>query len=152
MKTEHYLSVGIEHLMTGVQIQPADGETLRFERESASIVRVSSDKPFSAYWPVKQITIDSVEGEPTRAKYGEGYVEWCAQKLAPAMVEKDGVPKWVSDKLGDIPTVVIRAMRNRFGVESMYYITRMHNYGDYFGFEYAGMFLGVEKKDGYIHS
>lgn len=31
-------------------------------------------------------------------------------------------------------------------------LRQLKDYGDYCGFAWAGMFLGVEKKDGYIHS
>jgi hypothetical protein len=45
------LQLGIEHLMTGVELVPSlEGAGIRFEMESASIVRAVSTSPFHALW------------------------------------------------------------------------------------------------------
>ena len=53
----HKMLLGIEHLMTGVQLRvdvpnPDYQETLQFQQESPSVVRVICAEKFNAYWPL----------------------------------------------------------------------------------------------------
>ena len=95
------LLLGIEHLMTGVQLRSLDndGGTFAFYRQSASIVRVESHEPFAAYWPVKQAFIEAEfvdtyrtcpgQPVPVPAVYSTGEAEWYAQVMGEAMRNAD---------------------------------------------------------------
>lgn len=145
----HVLLVGVEHLMTGLQLATENHSQLTFERESASIVRVMADSPITAYWPVKQSTTTSSETEAKPEKYSTGEVE-CAVKVCEAMQVADRTPDRGDDVL---PWPVIKAMRRKFGREANDYMRpyKLYSYGSYWGFTHAGMFHGVEP-DGYIHT
>lgn len=162
----HQLLIGVEHLMTGVQVSAMDpegsptGGVLTFERESASIVRVLCDQPILAYWPVKQLEIHSTEVtdyEPVRHGYGEA--EWCAQVMASAMRKADSVAidnyhsRQRNDKAPPLPDAVILAMRRKHGAQADSFISALQWDGlnGCWCYEHAGMYLGVEQ-DGYIHS
>ncbi len=54
---------------------------------------------------------------------------------------------------GMVPYVVIESIRKRHPGEAESILTRLsyHSLGGYWGFEWAGMFVGIEK-DGYMHT
>lgn len=144
----HTLLLGIEHLMTGVQVAADNGDQLTFERESASIIRVMSDSKITAYWPVQQVTIFSTESDAKPEKYSSGEVEW-GVKIAEAMRHSDRIP----DRSDVLPWLVVKAMRRKFGRMANDFLRPviLKKYGEYWGFEHQGMFHGVEP-DGYIHT
>lgn len=142
----HVLVLGIEHLMTGVHLDSQS--PLTFERESASMVRVISYSTIVSTWPVNGAWLESTEQDITPTSYGAGNAEWYAQVMSKAMQAKD-TPL---TPYPDMPECVIRAMRNRFGAQAGQYITALVDHGDYYGFHYANMFIGVEKRDGHMHS
>lgn len=80
--------------------------------------------------------------------YSEGEVEW-ALKVAEAMQASDRIP----DRADILPWPVVKAMRRKFGRCANDYLKShtLRSYGDYWGFEYAGMFHGIEP-DGHIHT
>lgn len=146
----HILLVGVEHLMTGLQLATESGSEIRFDRESASIVKVSSTSKITAYWPVKQVMLESTEVDASMSseEYSEGEVEW-AVKLTEVMRSHDAVPF----RADTLPWPVIKAMRRKFGREANAYLNPhiLRSYGSYWGFRYAGIFHCVEP-DGYIHT
>jgi len=174
----HKMLLGIEHLMTGIQLRvdvpmPDYQETLHFQQESPSVVRVTCAEPFNAYWPHSQAFLSSVECTPEEAKtyedirYGSGEVEWWAQVAgealrglySPAIMDDRstltdlGLVRRVK-KISEAPPLpVLRAMRAKHGKEADKYIQQLRWDGmnKCWFYTYAGMYLGVEQ-DGYIHS
>lgn len=93
----HSLTVGIEHLFTGICFHPHETENppfpggFQFEKESASIFRVYSPVPFYAVWN-QRITAESQPcAAPPERSYGsvEGPAQYYAQVVGPAMVDLD---------------------------------------------------------------
>lgn len=167
----HVLLIGIEHLMTGVQIKTA-GASLTFERESSSVMRVLSHMPIEAYWPVNCAFMESTEaprGNPE--KYSAGEAEYYAQVVGPAMVDldqksydmqtynrrpeytgPDGVPsRWAPSEPSRFPLEVIKSMRAKFGKDSDKWLAELRWNGDHWFFTKDRMYHGVEP-DGYIHT
>lgn len=159
----HKLLLGIEHLMTGVQLRvdmslPDYQETLHFQQESPSVVRVICAEPFNAYWPHSQSFLSSVECTPEEAKtyesikYGSGEAEWWAKVAGDALRQTYHLP--TANITGNQPPdAVIRAMRRKHGKEADKYIQQLRwdAMNKCWFYTYAGMYLGVEE-DGYIHS
>jgi len=157
------LTMGIEHLMTGVALRstgdpdapsaPAEASVFTFERESASVVAVTSDEPFEAYWPVKQcfLTAEKVpdKGEPL---YSHGEAEWYAQVMGHAMRVADQA---YTEKAthGPIPAVVVKAIRAKHGTtaDDVLASLKWDGLNKCWYYNWAGMFVGVET-DGYIHT
>lgn len=147
---KHVLVVGIERLMTGLQVATEKQYDMTFERESASTIRILCDSPITAYWPVKQCTTYSTAFDKVvPEKFSEGEVEHVVEKVARAMAVADIIPT----RDDHLPWPVIKSMRRKFGVRANDYLrpSMLKSYGTYWGFEYAGMFHGVEP-DGYIHT
>lgn len=161
---KHKVLLGIEHLMTGVMVRSAGNDVLVFERESASVVRVTSGTAIEVYWPVNQVWIKSEEiPEPAQAtKYSHGEAEWYAQVVGSEMAVLDGIAhqqyrnhnaKHFDDKdIRPLPEAVIKAMRRKHGKDANKYIRELTwSMGGYWAYQCDGMYLGVEP-DGYIHS
>ena len=174
----HKLLLGIEHLMTGVQLRgtsttPDYPGTYTFHMESPSIIRVLSDGEFMAYWPHANSTIDSTPctveevAQYEKTKYSHGEAEWWAQVAgealrglySPAIMDDRstltdlGLVRRVK-KISEAPPLpVLRAMRAKHGKEADKYIQQLRWDGmnKCWFYTYAGMYLGVEE-DGYIHS
>jgi hypothetical protein len=157
----HTVLVGIEHLMTGVVIKPADGEVLSFERESPSIMRVTSEGPIEVYWPVTQSWITSTEIPDTAvpvppSKYSTGQAEWYAQVMGSAMVTADRNARSFTQR--DTPDRILErpvfdALLRRFGAQAAEYSRQLRWDGvnRCYMLQWAGMWLGIEL-DGYMHS
>jgi hypothetical protein len=149
----HKLLVGIEHLMTGVQL--TSDSPITFERESASVMRAMSVSTIQAYWPLKQSFMESVEEDREREEYSSGEAEFYARVYGHAM---RGTDTWALDQLEikGVPRpgeAVVKAMRRKFGAMADKYITQLKwdGLGKYYYFTHAGMYHGVEP-DGYIHT
>ena len=161
----HKMLLGIEHLMTGIQLRvdvpmPDYQETLHFQQESPSVVRVTCAEPFNAYWPHSQAFLSSVECTPEEAKtyedirYGSGEAEWWAQVAGEVLCQAYHRTPTASLPGDTVPSVaVLRAMRRKHGKEADKYIQQLRWDGmnKCWFYTYAGMYLGVEE-DGYIHS
>jgi len=152
---KHVALIGIEHLMTGVQMGgESDGQSFTFERESATVVKVISDEPFNLYWPVNQATINSHEAEITPSKYSTGDAEWYAQGLCPAIVQyerrRDSA---YYGKTEPFTPAVSAAVIRRWGINAPLVFKAMQWDGlcKCWMVPWAGMLLGIEQ-DGYIHS
>ncbi len=168
----HKMLLGIEHLMTGVQLRvdmslPDYQETLQFQQESPSVVRVICAEKFNAYWPQRhsyllgrhsQVFLSSVECTPEEEKtyealkYGAGEAEWWAQVAGEALRQTYHLPT-ANIREHQPPDTVIRAMRRKHGKEADKYIQQLRwdAMNKCWFYTYAGMYLGVEQ-DGYIHS
>lgn len=152
MAKKYVAFMGIEHLMTGAQVgSTATGQwagSFTFERESASVIRVSSSDPFVIYWPMYGSTVESYEVEEgPEVRHGHGEAQWYGQVMAEAMrkAEDHGVP--------NLPGPVVQAMRNKHGKDAHQCIKQLtydRLNGCWF-YTWEGMMLGVEP-DGYIHS
>ena len=158
----HKMLLGIEHLMTGLQLtardNPGNKPVFTFQQESPSIVCVLCDDPFMAYWPPKQSFLESTECAPEeiikyeQAKPNEGEAEWWAKVAGEALRQTYHLP--TANITGNQPPdVVTRAMRRKHGKEADKYIQQLRWDGmnKCWYYTYAGMYLGVEE-DGYIHS
>ena len=146
----HKLVLGIEHLMTGVQVMgKSESQVFQFHRESPSMVAIVSDEPFDSYWPVNHAFIQSTE-YPEMAtspeQYGTGEVEHYAKRVVPAMVKADEWP----DMNPPLPWPVVKAMRNKFG-SAVWPPLSYDSICKCWMFTYCGMVHGVEP-DGYIHT
>ena len=159
----HKMLLGIEHLMTGVQLRvdmslPDYQETLHFQQESPSIVRVICAEPFNAYWPHSQAFLNSVECTPEEVKtyesikYSSGEAEWWAQVAGEALRQTYHLPT-ASIPNKQPPDAVLRAMRRKHGATADTYIAmlRWDGLNGCWFYTLNGMYLGVEQ-DGYIHS
>ena len=162
----HKMLLGIEHLMTGIQLRvdvpmPDYQETLQFQQESPSVVRVICAEKFNAYWPHSQVFLSSVECTPEEEKtyealkYGAGEAEWWAKVAGKALRETYELPLASMRGLtANIPPdAVLRAMRRKHGAEADKYIANLtwDGLNKCWFYTHAGMLLGVEE-DGYIHS
>lgn len=155
----HSLVVGIEHLMTGVQFCADMDGHLTFGFESPSMVKVTSDKPFQAWWKAKDVLMDSTEEPDNETKFGTGEIEWWAQVMGPVMYERYHRPVVFYTTRENhpnppaVPSAVIRALHNKFGATADDYIAAMRWDGlnKCYMLQWAGMWLGIEI-DGYIHS
>lgn len=164
----HQLLIGIEHLMTGIVLQPAEGCTIQFERESASIVRAISDKPFAAHWPVSQSWMNSTESIKSASVYSHGEAEWYGQVVAPALAAQDersqitmqtytrpprmyGEGRYAPSEPAPFPWAVVRAMRRKFGKDADKWLAELRWSRDHWFFIKDRMYHGVES-DGYIHT
>lgn len=151
----HKILLGIEHLMTGVQVRSPKGDVLTFQRESASVVRVISDSEMEMYWPVKQCWLSSTEFDNevekhSQIKYGEGEIEWYAQVMAGQMVRTDeAFTPIIKDH--PVPYAVVKSIRAKFGANADDVLCTLKYYGGYYGFTWGNMFVGVEP-DGYMHT
>lgn len=167
------LLLGIEHLMTGVQVQCKD--PVIFERESASVVRVTSDSPIRAYWPVKQAFLEAedlpAEVLTHEAKFSNGEAEHYAKNVAAVMQDReqrsydmqtysrrpdypgpDGIDsRYAPGEPSPFPMAVVRAMRRKHGAEADKFLAMLRWAGDHWFYHLGNMYLGVEP-DGYIHS
>lgn len=82
----HLHEVGIEHLATGIEITPTAGYGIRIETSSASLFMVSSDAPFTMYWPSMGCTAHSTNSKPfTSKKYTVSDITWYGNAMAEAM-------------------------------------------------------------------
>lgn len=146
--------LGIEHLMTGVQIRSPKGDVLTFHHESASVVRVECDSEINCYWPVKQAWMGNQECTASTEQYTEGEAEWLGQVMVPAMQKADCAHghEYREMELG-IPWQVVKAIRAKFGRDADQWIAKLSWDGlmKCWYFTYAGMFHGVEP-DGCIHT
>lgn len=167
----HKLTLGIEHLFTGVTIQSrSEYASIRFMKESPSVVAAVSTQPMIAYWPVTQGWIESVEMTEEEEKkdnplvYGKGAAEYYALKVAPRMREGDlaevepmayrrARAQYPEEKLKPIPEVVNIALMNRFGKDAANVKHGMiwDLLNGCWTAEWQGMTLEIEM-DGYIHS
>jgi len=147
----YQMLVGIEHLMTGLRL--AAGREVRFERESASVIRLVSNEPFAAYWPVKTAFLTAAEvADAEPVKYSGGEVEWFAQRAAESMRTFDANhsrSQWVEP----VPPEVIKAMRAKHGANAELYIValRWSAMDRCFFYSHNNMLCGVEP-DGHIHT
>ena len=159
----HKLLLGIEHLITGVQLRgtsttPDYPGTYTFHMESPSIIRVLSDGEFMAYWPHTNSTVDSTPCTTEEAtqyekiRYSHGEAEWWARVAGEALRQTYHLP---TAKIAgnQPPDAVIRVMRRKHGKEADKYIQQLRwdDMNKCWFYTYAGMYLGVEQ-DGYIHS
>ncbi len=97
----HKLTLGIEHLFTGIQLMEQNPQrppnspyhnqaVFTFQQESPTMVRVLCEEPFQTYWPHAQIflystpcSLDEItEYEGSKHQYSQGEAEWWAQKAA----------------------------------------------------------------------
>lgn len=174
----HKLTVGIEHLMTGLQMSVCDlskppQAPFVFQRESPSIVAILYPERFQAWWPCKQCWLSSTEvpiGEIGKyTKYSGGEAEWWAQVVAPKMVEcetqsydmqthtrvygecGDTKSRYAPSEPHSFPEAVVMAMRRKHGVNSDAMLSRLRWAGTHWFYTEAGMYVGVEP-DGYIHT
>ena len=98
----HKMLLGIEHLMTDIQLMEQNPQrppnspyhnpaVFKFQQESPSMVRVLCEEPFQAYWPHTQGFIYSTPcsleeiTEYDKAKYSVGEAEWWAQVAGEAL-------------------------------------------------------------------
>lgn len=165
----HKMLLGIEHLMTDVQLTEQNPQrppnspyhnpaVFKFQQESPSVIRVLCEEPFQAYWPHTQGFVYSTPcslGEITeydKVRYGSGEVEWWAQVAGEALRQTYHLPT-ANIREHQPPDTVIRAMRRKHGKEADKYIQQLRWDGmnKCWFYTYAGMYLGVEQ-DGYIHS
>lgn len=165
----HKLLLGIEHLMTGVQVNN-DGYDLEFHRESPSIVRIESHGPITAYWPINGATINSEEFDAKPARYGGGEAEWYALVVGKSMAEADdksysmqtytrradwmidGKPsRYAPGEPQRFPEAVVTAMRRKHGAKADEFLAQLRWAGDHWFYNHERMYIGVEP-DGYIHT
>ncbi len=138
MSKQYVVTIGIEHLMTGIQIRSEKGDVLTFERESPSVVRVLSESPMECYWPAKQAWISGhevMDGWKGPEQFSHGEIEWYANVVASAMVAVDRVPGGTDRDGGPLHPASLKYD----GINKCWM------------FSYAGMLCGVEP-DGYIHT
>ncbi len=164
---KHVLVLGIEHLMTGIQLF-GDVDAFQFERESPSMVKVTANGPFKAYWPNRSI-LDSVPvEEPFETHFPkDGEVEWYAKRMAEAMRKCDEESykmqnyarrpmEYPGEELSPtepypFPKAVVDAMRNKHGADADTFLSRLRWNGDHWFYNHDRMYIGVEP-DGYIHT
>ena len=147
----YQMLIGIEHLMTGLRL--AAPREVRFERESASVIRLVSNEPFAAYWPAKTAFLTAVEVPDTEpVKYSGGEVEWFGQRAAESMrtFDKNNSRSQWADSL---EPAVIKAMRAKHGANAELYIMalRWSAIDRCYFYSHNNMLCGVEP-DGYIHT
>lgn len=165
----HKMLLGIEHLMTDVQLTEQNPQrppnspyhnpaVFKFQQESPSMVRVLCEEPFQAYWPHTQGFIYSTPcslGEITeydKVRYGSGEAEWWAKVAGEALRQTYHLPT-ASIPNKQPPDAVLRAMRRKHGATADTYIAmlRWDSLNGCWFYTLNGMYLGVEP-DGYIHS
>lgn len=170
----HKLSIGIEHLFTGIQLREqdlVDDRTFTFQQESPTIVRVLNAGPFQAYWPCKQSFLSSVECTPEEEKeytgpkhqYSQGEAEWLIARVLPRVNEahssantarQHNAPlRRMKNQPVYLPEVVVKALRRKYGAESDSIAVRLLWDGlmKCWTYTHNGIFYGVEE-DGYIHT
>lgn len=172
----HKLSLGIEHLFTGVQLGAQNSDESRglvftFQQESPTIVRVLADHPFMAYWRVKYSTIYSTpctpeedsEYEGPKHQYSQGEAEWLIARVLPRVNEahssantarQHNAPlRRMKNQPVYLPEVVVKALRRKYGAESDSIAVRLLWDGlmKCWTYTHNGIFYGVEE-DGHIHS
>jgi hypothetical protein len=168
---KHVLVLGIEHLMTGIQLVGKDHcHGFQFVRESPSTVRVESDEPFYANWPNRCIMDSAPIEESFKGHFhGDGEIEWYAQVVAPAMVKADqssyemqnytrrgkeyaGVIGGMNERepVG-FPPAVVNAMRRKHGATANTYLAMLRWNRDHWFYNHYRMYIGVEP-DGHIHT
>lgn len=145
---KHTALIGIEHLMTGLQLlgeQP--DQVFTFQRESASVVRVISDSPFNLYWTAKGTFLRSTTEESvTELHCGPRHTEFYAETMGRMMQKADAL----HDTDGDVlPDAIAWALKGKFG--RLATTIPVHKGYPTYWFTYAGMFHGIEP-DGYIHT
>ena len=160
----HKMLLGIEHLMTGVQLRvdmslPDYQETLQFQQESPSVVRVICAEKFNAYWPHSQVFLSSVECTPEEEKayealkYSAGEAEWWAKVAGEALRQTYHLPTAAIPGKKQPTDAVLQAMRRKHGALADAFIAalRWEALNRCWFYELRGMLLEVEE-DGYIHS
>lgn len=172
----HSLTVGIEHLFTGIVFH-SNADTSRgfqFEKESASIFRVYSDEPFYALWN-HRITAESLPcGAPPEHPYGsiDGPAQYYAQVTGPALVDLDnklridsqgysrkcdwtdrnGTPsRFAPNEPTPFPQAVVDAVVRKHGAKAFEILASLRWAGDHWFYTSGNMYIGVEP-DGYIHT
>lgn len=166
------LTMGIEHLMTGAKIHSKSASMIyTFQRESASIVRVIADLPFSVLWPVNYSCVEAQEGDWKQEQYSHGEAEWEAQVKAGAMqdceqrsydmqiyerradyIGPDGrASRWAPGEPARFPEAVIKAMKSKFGKGVNQWLAKLRWDRDHWYFTKDGVYHGVEP-DGHIHT
>ena len=165
----HKLLLGIEHLMTDIQLMEQNPQrppnspyhnpaVFKFQQESPSMVRVLCEEPFQAYWPHTQGFVYSTPcsleeiTEYDKAKYSVGEAEWWAQVAGEALRQTYHLPT-ANIREHQPPDTVIRAMRRKHGKDADKYIQQLRwdAMNKCWFYTYAGMYLGVEQ-DGCIYS
>lgn len=163
----HVLLVGIEHLMTGIQIKT---QGARFERESASVIRVTSHLPIEAYWPVNGAFMMSTDQDVTLPQYSAGEAEHYAQVVGPALVDIDlrsydmqtytrtaeyyyngDYHRLAETEPSRFPEAVIKSMRRKWGAKANEWLAKLRWSRDHWFFHHASIYHGVEP-DGHIHT
>lgn len=161
----HKMLLGIEHLMTGVQLRerestiPGYPGTFTFQQESPSLVRVISDGPFQAYWLSRHSFLESVECTKDEEKvygslrYSNGEVEWWANIAGETLRQIYHLPTANISGEKQPTDAVLRAMRRKHGALADSYISKLRWDGlnKCWFYTHYGMLLEVEE-DGYIHS
>jgi hypothetical protein len=85
------LTLGIEHVMTGVELVPQGQQRLRFEYAGPSTMRVTSSLPFHAVWPNNgagspPVTLNARQADnDLTMSFSREEIEWFAQRMAQAM-------------------------------------------------------------------
>ena len=165
----HKMLLGIEHLMTDIQLMEQNPQrppnspyhnpaVFKFQQESPSVVRVLCEEPFQAYWPHTQGFVYSTPcslGEITeydKVRYGSGEAEWWAQVAGEALRQTYHLPT-ANIREHQPPDTVIRAMRRKHGKDADKYIQQLRwdDMNKRWFYTYAGMYLRVEQ-DGCIYS
>lgn len=156
----YVLRIGIEHLFTGVELEMSSLGWFRFEQESASIVRVLSYYPFTAYWSVQNLTLTATHEDGIRTLYTAGEADYHANATAMALrnaheaphrMRGISVPKSRSKDWPPFTESVIRSMKIKFGKDANLWFSRLQWNGSHWYFHKDGMYHGVEP-DGNIHT
>jgi len=168
---KHVLVIGIEHLMTGIQLIGKDHcHGFQFIRESPSIVRVESDEPFYANWPNRCIMDSHPVDESFKSYFaGDGEIEWYAKIVGSAMVDVDqrsydmqtytrrfgegGDPdsRYAPTEPQSFPQAVVEAMRRKHGARANEFLAMLRWNHDHWFYNHERMYIGVEP-DGHIHT
>ena len=166
----HKMLLGIEHLMTDIQLMEQNPQrppnspyhnpaVFKFQQESPSMVRVLCEEPFQAYWPHTQGFIYSTPcslGEITeydKVRYGSGEAEWWAKVAGEALRQTYHLPTAAIPGKKQPTDAVLQAMRRKHGALADAFIAalRWEALNRCWFYELRGMLLEVEE-DGYIHS
>jgi hypothetical protein len=152
--------VGIEHLMTGVQIR-AEG-VVQIEPHGSTQFKLSSDQDFDAYALVPMQMLQTSETDnkwPSKvpsATFGE--FEYHSVHTSALLVDAayksfaaQGKNRTIEHTEPPFTPAVVAAMRRKHGADADTYLAKLQWAGKYWFYTHNNMYVGVEP-DGHIHT